>query len=56
MKSYGGLWKEITSYKNLVFAYLDAARHKRYTASVLEFAVNWAGNLNAIQKKLLNLT
>ena len=46
----------ICSFENLMGAYRDAAKGKRYRNEVINFSFNLAENLLSIQQDLLNMT
>lgn len=55
-RSYGNLWPQITSWENLLHAYLDARTDKRFRDDVLRFTANLEENLANIQEHLLHKT
>ena len=56
MKTYNLLWKEITSFKNLVLAYKKARKAKPYTNEILQFSMDLEKNLLSLQEELLTNT
>ncbi len=56
MEGLHNLKDRICSFENLIGAYRDAAKGKRYRNEVLEFTFNLGQNLHEIQKELLDMT
>ncbi len=55
-KSYGGLWNQITSFENILAAFYEAQKGKKYKPEVLLFKNNLQGKLISIQGSLKNGT
>ena len=51
-KRVGNLYKQNCTYEKLYYAYLEAAKGKRYRADVLEFTENLEGNLLTLLEEL----
>lgn len=51
-KTYNNLFNKIISYENLYLAYLDAKKHKKLKAEVLEFGINAESKLMDIHNRL----
>ena len=51
-KTYNNLFNQIISYENLYLAYLDAKKHKKLKAEVLEFGINAESKLMDIHNRL----
>lgn len=56
MEGLHDLKTRICDFENLMGAYRDAAKDKRYRNEVLDFTFNLGENLHAIQRDLLNMT
>ena len=53
-RSYGGLWEQITSWENIVAAYVNARRGKSARPDALRFHCNLETNLYEIRERLLD--
>ena len=51
-KSYANLWPKTVSWKNLVAAYHDCRRRKRYKPEAVRFHFCWEANLLQTQRRL----
>lgn len=56
MEGLHNLKDRICDFENLMGAYRDAAKGKRYRNEVLDFSFNLGANLHQIQKELLDMT
>ena len=56
MEGLHNLKDRICDFENLIGAYRDAARAKRYRNEVLDFTFHLGDNLHQIQRELLNMT
>ena len=54
MKRYNNLFEKICEFGNLLRAYKDAGKCKRYTPAVMEFTYDLEGNILKLQDELLN--
>mgnify|MGYP000238093083 CR=1 FL=1 len=53
-KTHGGLWDEVVSWDNLVAAYHDARKGKRYKPDILRFNQQWEERLINIHNHLVH--
>lgn len=53
-RSYNGLWDKITSWENLVGAYVGARKGKKTRADVMRFHCDLEANLCEIRERLLD--